>query len=244
MTLSQLSIGLAVALAVMAASAQHANPKLVDCAMTPSKFSVVQPGDGAGGASNAKSQMAKDRLLSEAAPPREGQSPGVRNAVTESMAAASGDTFRIKSVDHTGLTVSSLEDSLKFWVDVMGFRHLYTWTFETGPFIEQVVGVPGAAMRLAMVEGPGHMIELLEYTSPADRQTYKPRSSDVGSVHIGFYVENMDALLARIASFGWLPVGNVQTVESGERKGLRLIYVRGPDGITIEFLQLPEDAPK
>jgi catechol 2,3-dioxygenase-like lactoylglutathione lyase family enzyme len=175
-------------------------------------------------------------------PPREG--PGANNAVTDSVAAVSGDAFRIKSVDHTGFTVSSLKESLEFWVNVMGFRHLYTWTFETGPFIEEMVGVPGAAMRLAMVEGPGHMIELLEYTSPPDRQTYKPRSSDVGSVHVGFYVENIDALLARIASFGWLPVGNVQTVESGERKGLRLIYVRGPDGVTIEFLQLPEDAPK
>ena len=159
-------------------------------------------------------------------------------------AMTSGEAFRIKRIDHTGLTVSSLDDALKFWVDGMGFKHLYTWTFETAPFIEQLVGVPGAAMRLAMVEGPGHMIELLEYTSPPDRQTYKPRSSDVGSVHIGFYVENMDALLARVARFGWLPVGDVQTVESGERKGLRLIYVRGPDGITIEFLQLPEDAPK
>ncbi len=159
-------------------------------------------------------------------------------------AMTSGEVFGIKRIDHTGLTVSSLDDALKFWVDGMGFKHLYTWTFETTPFIEQMVGVPGAAMRLAMVEGPGHMIELLEYTSPPDRQTYKPRSSDVGSVHIGFYVENMDALLARVARFGWLPVGDVQTVESGERKGLRLIYVRGPDGITIEFLQLPEDAPK
>jgi hypothetical protein len=35
----------------------------------------------------------------------------------------------------------------------------------------------------------------------------------------------------------------MQTVESGECKGLRLIYVRGPDAVTIEFLQLPEDAP-
>jgi len=95
-----------------------------------------------------------------------------------------------------------------------------------------------------MVEGPGHMIELLEYTSPGDRQTYKPRSCDVGSVHLGFYVENMDALLARVARAGWRPVGNAQTVESGEREGLRLIYLRDPDGITIEFLQLPEDAPK
>lgn len=158
--------------------------------------------------------------------------------------SARGQAFRIKSIDHTGFTVSSLDESLRFWVDVMGFRHLYTWTFETGPFIEQLVGVPGAAMRLAMVEGPDHSIELLEYTSPPERPTFRPRSSDVGSVHLAFYVENIDALLAHIAGLGWLPVGEVQTVQSGERKGLRLIYVRGPDGVTIEFLQLPEDTPK
>jgi len=163
---------------------------------------------------------------------------------TEAGAAARGGGFRIKSVDHTGFTVSSLDNSLKVWVGVLGFRHLYTWTFEPGAFIEQLVGVPGAGMRLAMVEGPGHMIELLEYTSPDDRKIYKPRSSDVGSVHLAFYVENLDALLARLASVGWLTVGEVQTVESGERQGVRLIYVRGPDGITLEFLQRPEDAPK
>jgi catechol 2,3-dioxygenase-like lactoylglutathione lyase family enzyme len=166
------------------------------------------------------------------------------NAITRPEIASSGQVSRIKRVDHTGFTVSSLENSLAFWVDVLGFRHLYTWTFETTPFVEELVGVPGAAARLAMVEGPGHMIELLEYSSPRDRQTYKPRSCDVGSVHVGLYVENMDALLARAAGAGWMPVGNVQTVEAGERAGLRLVYLRDPDGITIEFLQLPEDAPK
>jgi catechol 2,3-dioxygenase-like lactoylglutathione lyase family enzyme len=165
-------------------------------------------------------------------------------AVPAADQSACGKAFRIKSIDHTGFTVASLEDSLRFWVDVMGFHHLYTWTFEASRFIEQLVGVPGAAMRLAMVEGPGHNIELLQYTSPPERPAYRPRSSDVGSVHLAFYVENIDALLARIAGFGWLPVGEVQTVESGDRKGLRLIYVRGPDGVTLEFLQRPEDAPK
>lgn len=102
------------------------------------------------------------------------------------------------------------------------------------------MGVPGAAARVAVVEGPNHMIELLEYRSPDERQTYKPRSCDVGSVHVAFYVENIDALLAHTASVGWLPVGKVQTVQSGKREGLRLVYVRGPDGITVEFLQLPQ----
>jgi catechol 2,3-dioxygenase-like lactoylglutathione lyase family enzyme len=151
-------------------------------------------------------------------------------------------SFRIKSVNHTGITVSSLDEAIAFWVGAIGFKHLYTWDFENSSFVEALVGVKEAAMRLAMVEGPGHLIELLEYRSPDDRRIMKPRSCDVGSVHVAFYVANIDALLARLATAGWNALGEVQTVESGERAGLRLVYVRGPDGVTLEFLQLPEDA--
>ena len=148
----------------------------------------------------------------------------------------------IKRVDHTGITVSSLDEALSFWVGAMGFKHLYTWDFENSSFVEQLVGVKEAAMRLAMVEGPGHLIELLEYRSPDDRKLLRPRSCDVGSVHVGFYVTGVDALLARLAEAGWNALGEIQTVESGERAGLRLVYVRGPDGVTLEFLQRPDDA--
>lgn len=157
--------------------------------------------------------------------------------MTEAMTS-----FRIKRADHTGITVSSLDEALSFWVGAMGFVHLYTWDFENSPFIEELVGVKEAAMRLAMVQGPGHMIELLEYRAPDGRQVIKPRSCDVGSVHVAFYVEDIDALLARIGAMGWRAVGKVERVESGERAGLRLVYVRGPDGVTLEFLQLPQDA--
>jgi catechol 2,3-dioxygenase-like lactoylglutathione lyase family enzyme len=154
-----------------------------------------------------------------------------------------GAPFRIESTDHTGITVSSLDDALSFWSDVMGFEHLYTWDFERSVFLEELVGVNAAAVRIAMVRGPGHLIELLEYRSPNDRQVMKPRSCDVGSVHVAFRVKNLDALLVRIAAMGWSALSQVQTVESGERTGLRLVYVRGPDGVTVEFLEYPENPP-
>ncbi len=62
-------------------------------------------------------------------------------------------TVAISKVDHTGITVPSLKSALEFWVDVLGFQHLYTWQFETTPFIENVVGVAGAEISVAMVEG-------------------------------------------------------------------------------------------
>jgi catechol 2,3-dioxygenase-like lactoylglutathione lyase family enzyme len=59
----------------------------------------------------------------------------------------------------------------------------------------------------------------------------------VGSVHLCLYIDDMDAALARVAQAGWLPVPEPQTVEGGERDGMRLIYLRGADGVTLEFIQ-------
>src|SRR5262249_32602396 len=123
------------------------------------------------------------------------------------------------------------------WVGALGFKHLYTTRFPNDPFIENVVGVPGAALTAATVEGSGHRIELLEYSTPDDRKVLKPRSCDVGSVHLAFIVDNLDALLDRIRESGWCPVATPQTVAEGNRAGLKITYVRGPDGVTLEFLQ-------
>jgi catechol 2,3-dioxygenase-like lactoylglutathione lyase family enzyme len=109
------------------------------------------------------------------------------------------NTRIISKVDHTGITVSSLADAMAFWIDVLGFRHLYTWKFENTPFIENRLGVIDAEISIAMVEGYGHKVELIEYQAPSDRKTMKPRSCDVGSVHIGFYVDDMDVALARVS---------------------------------------------
>jgi catechol 2,3-dioxygenase-like lactoylglutathione lyase family enzyme len=151
--------------------------------------------------------------------------------------ATSPTSCEITKVAHTGITVTSLREALDFWVGVLGFKHLYTTNFPNDPFIENVVGVSGAALTLAMVQGPGHSVELLEYVAPDNRQVLKPRSCDVGSVHVAFEVDDLDALLDRVRQSGWNAVGTPQTVEEGERAGLRLAYVRGPDGVTLEFLQ-------
>lgn len=74
--------------------------------------------------------------------------------------------FRISKADHTGITVSSLDEALPFWVNVLGFKHLWTTTLENNAFSENIVGVDGAAFTVAMLEGPGHRIELLEYHAP------------------------------------------------------------------------------
>jgi len=81
---------------------------------------------------------------------------------------------------------------------------------------------------------------LLEYLAPKDRKHVDLRPCDVGSVHVAFRVENLDAVLNAIAASGWCAAGKPQTLQSGPNAGKRVIYVRDPDGTTIEFMQPPE----
>lgn len=144
--------------------------------------------------------------------------------------------FRILAADHTGITVRDMEKSLAFWRDVMGFE-LSHQAHHTGALARDVTGVAGAEILIAVLKGHGHKIELLQYLAPADCAHLRPRPCDVGSVHVAFTVDNLDAALKAMEASGWKPPGAPQTLSSGPNAGKRVIYVRDPDGTTIELMQ-------
>jgi catechol 2,3-dioxygenase-like lactoylglutathione lyase family enzyme len=144
--------------------------------------------------------------------------------------------FRIIAADHTGITVSNLERSLAFWRDVLGFE-LSHRAHHTGDLASEVTGVPGAEISLAVLKGYGHKIELLEYLAPGDRKQLDLRPCDIGSVHVALIVDDLDAVLSVIAASDWRAAGKPQTLKSGPNTGKRVVYVRDPDGTTIEFMQ-------
>ena len=146
--------------------------------------------------------------------------------------------FHIIAADHTGITVADLERSLAFWQGVLGFE-LSHRPHHTGDLASEVTGVSGAEISIAVLKGYGHKIELLEYIAPADRRRVNIRPCDVGSLHVAFTVDDLDAVLSAIAASGWRAVGKPQTLESGPNAGKRVVYVRDPDGTTIEFMQPP-----
>ena len=149
--------------------------------------------------------------------------------------------FRIISADHTGFTVKNLERSLAFWRDVLGFEFSHT-AHQKGERPEQITGVPGAELKLAVVKTPsGHKIELLEYFAPADRKKdFELRPCDLGHIHVALTVDDLDAVLKKIAESGWKAAGEPQGLTEGPNAGKRVVYVRDPDGTTIEFMQMPK----
>ena len=151
--------------------------------------------------------------------------------------------FCVIAAGHTGITVSNLERSLAFWRDVLGFELSHT-AHQTGEMAGEITGVASAEIKLAVVKAPGgHKIELLEYLAPLERKgNVDLRPCDVGFVHVALIVDDLDAILSAINASGWKAAGKPQTLRSGPNAGKRVVYVRDPDGTTIEFMQPPPEA--
>jgi catechol 2,3-dioxygenase-like lactoylglutathione lyase family enzyme len=143
----------------------------------------------------------------------------------------------VRRADHVGFSVASLEASLAFWVEGLG-AHLVRTGEMGGDFLRQVTGARDAQVRMAILSLAGQSIELLEFNGP-DRPAAPSRPFDAGFAHLALVVDDIDAVLARIAAYDWRPKGTPQTMTTGARAGTRVIYAAGPDGATIEFMQPP-----
>ena len=59
-------------------------------------------------------------------------------------------------------------------------------------------------------------------------------------MHVALLVKDLNSVLDRIAVSGWKTAGQPQILTKGPNAGKRVVYVRDPDGTTIEFMQPPK----
>ncbi len=109
-----------------------------------------------------------------------------------------------------------------------------------GGYLAKVVGYDGAHVRMAQLQFPGggHRIELFEYVDPRPRgDGGEPR--DVGVTHVCLAVDDLRALYARMRATGLESYSEPVLVDTGANAGGLCVYVRDPDGITLELFQPP-----
>ncbi len=146
--------------------------------------------------------------------------------------------FNVLATNHTSFTVSDLDRTIAFFRDALGFR-VTSHAPRDPKVVSQVTGVEGADMVIAYLQGPGHALELIQYVGPADRGHVKPRPCDVGFAHVAFDVDDVDAAIAASEPHGVVPVAPPIVIDAGPNKGGRVVYLRDPDGICVEYIEKP-----
>lgn len=143
----------------------------------------------------------------------------------------------VVAVHHVGITVTSLERSLRFWIDILGFELVGRDELHERDFVREVTGVRDGSIELAMLAKGPHVIELLEYKTAFGRKALAFQPCDSGASHFGLIVKDIGAIIAVAAIHGWVAFGTPQIVAKGPWAGRRVAYLKGPDNVLIEFVE-------
>jgi catechol 2,3-dioxygenase-like lactoylglutathione lyase family enzyme len=155
--------------------------------------------------------------------------------------AESDSTQVVSGFFHGGVSVSDLERSLAFYVDLLGLE-VAVQRDAADQYLRDIHRKPFTQVRMAFLRVPNSetMVELLEYQGLDHKQSaYEP--TDPGTGHMCFFVADVEDIYRQVTAAGYPARSNGPVeITAGPNKGARVIYISDPDGYPIELLQRHE----
>jgi catechol 2,3-dioxygenase-like lactoylglutathione lyase family enzyme len=142
----------------------------------------------------------------------------------------------ITGFDHTSFTVADMQKSVTFWTEQLGFEAASV-SPRQGRWQEEVTGVAGASLMVAHLHGHGHHIEFIQYLDGAVAGA-PPTPASVGAAHVCLMADDIEATWDTLIRAGATPQGKIALVTTGAVAGVKAGYIRDPNGILIELVQL------
>jgi catechol 2,3-dioxygenase-like lactoylglutathione lyase family enzyme len=143
----------------------------------------------------------------------------------------------ITGFNHTSFTVTDMDRAVRFWTAALGFE-ARSVSPRSGDWQAQVTGIPGAELLVAHLHGRGTHIEFIQYISGVGA-TLHIDPNMTSAAHVCFEVTNIEETWNELIAAGASPQGEVAVVDNGPMEGVKAGYLRDPNGIVIELVELP-----
>lgn len=142
-------------------------------------------------------------------------------------------------LNHFSVSVADIDASLRFYQDLLGLTLTGRGRVQY-PHLDQIVGHQDTDIEWAELEVPGGgMLELFRYHHPQGRPV-DPAVINPGTTHLAFTVDNIHSLTQRLQAEGAETAsGEPVQIPFGDWEGWLDLYVKDPDGVTIELSQHP-----
>ena len=139
----------------------------------------------------------------------------------------------ILSMNHTGFVVKNLEESIKFYKDILGLK-VTIRRERTGKPIDQVVGYTSTHIKAAMLTiDENHYLELIQYLNPEPNTQIPTDRNILGASHLAFMVDDIQKEFEKLISNGAQKLNKSASL-TPERKGC---YLQDPDGNCVELME-------
>jgi methylmalonyl-CoA/ethylmalonyl-CoA epimerase len=132
--------------------------------------------------------------------------------------------MKVKKIDHIGIAVKNLDETMKFYVDALGLKTASTEIVE-----DQKV-------RIAFIPVGDSEVELIESTSPDGPVAKFIESRGEGLQHIAFRVDNIEEALQELKNKG------IRLIDEKPRKGgggatIAFVHPKATSGVLVEITQ-------
>lgn len=140
--------------------------------------------------------------------------------------------------------MSDIERSVAFYRDALGLDIKHRQVSDN-EYTHNMLGYNNARLNIAQMQmgernpRSGHVVELIEFESVGDARTTTSGIAPAGSVHVAFEINSIAAVTDAVLAKGGHFVSEVQDITAGINKGGRVVWLRDPDGITIELVEPP-----
>ncbi len=141
----------------------------------------------------------------------------------------------IVAVRHTGIVVSDMKRSLRFYRDLLGME-IWADFKDDSEMVQAVTDVPGANIWMIKLKAAdGVSIELLQYLSNPQDVPEPVKACDVGCNHIALQVDELDTLYKKLIAEG-IRFHAPPTISSDG--GAKITYCRDPEGVIVELVEI------
>lgn len=148
----------------------------------------------------------------------------------------------LSAVNHFGFAVADIERSVRFYSALLEARPYFRERYDV-PYVGRMVGYPGAIQEAAFFHLPGEpdlFLELIEYVVPP-AETVPMEAYNAGNAHLCLASEDLDAEYERLRGIEGISFRSDGPVTSdyGVYSGARGLFLRDPDEITIQLVEIP-----
>lgn len=142
------------------------------------------------------------------------------------------------TLDHVGFTVSNVDRSVPWYTALLGQRPVLRkrWDQE---YVARILGYERVVLVCAFWRLPGgSILELLEYEVPGPALV-DMETNNVGNAHLCLVTKDLHADYERLRGIADFRSAEPVRIPWGPYDGGWACYLRDPDGISVELIQLP-----
>ncbi len=140
-----------------------------------------------------------------------------------------------KTLLHVGLTVADMAAAVAFYRDVVGMTVSSEFVGHNDWF-DELTSNPGAELCVTHLRLGAYELQLIEYLAGGHAEPAPIAHNRVGSPHMCFLVTDVEAKFAELTERGDVTItSDVIDIAAGARS----FYVADPDGVPVEFVQIP-----